>query len=154
MVITKLTTTRRVFLALLAIFDFAAAILCGSLVFTEARLPMLARVGLGVGSLFGVAWGLWFVRLLRRGEVNARNDARWMARMVWCFTLLMVIFMVMLGMTTEDRLKGILAILQSFVFLIGAAVYWISHRIEDTELNLTERLLRMELQIAEMKRKD
>jgi hypothetical protein len=151
MLVKKLSTPKRVFMTVVAIADFAAAVLCGSLVITEAQLPPLARIGLGVGSLFGIAWGAWFVRLLRRGEMNIRDDARWMARMVWCFTLAMVIFMVIVGMTAKDPMKGVLMILQSFVFLIGAAVYWLTHRIEDAELNVTERLLRMELQMAEMR---
>jgi hypothetical protein len=151
MLIRKLSTPKRVFMTVLAVADFAAALLCGSLVITETQLPLLPRVGLGVGSLFGIAWGVWFVRLLRRGEMNIRDDARWMARMVWCFTLAMVIFMVIAGMTAKDPMKGVLMILQSFVFLIGAAVYWLTHRIEDAELNVTERLLRMELQMAEMR---
>jgi hypothetical protein len=153
MLIKKLSTPKRVFMTVLAVADFAAAILCGSLVITEEKLPLLARIGLATGTLFALAWGTWFVRLLRRGEMNLRDDARWMARMVWCFTLLMVIFMVIVGATAEDRMKGVLMILQSFVFLIGAAVYWLTHRIEDAELNVTERLLRMELQMTEMRQK-
>lgn len=150
MLIRKFSTGARVFLTLLIIADFAAAILIGSLVVTEPDLPLLARVGLGVGSLFAIAWGAWFVRLLRRRELDVRQDGRRMAQMVWVFTLLMVIFMVIVGAATPDRAKGVIMILQSFVFLIGAAVYWLTQRIEHAELNVTERLLRLELQLAEM----
>lgn len=150
MFVRKLSTTTRAVLSVIMVADFGAAVLCGSLVVTETGLPWLARIGLSVGVLFGLAWGAMFVKVLRRGEMNIRQDGQMMARMVWCFTLLMVIFMVVLGMTTPDRLKGILVILQSFVFLIGAAVYWLTQRIEDAQLNVTERLLRMELQLTEL----
>lgn len=150
MLIRELSLPRRAAMIVIAIFDVIAAIVCGSLVVTEQGLPPLARVGLGVGTLFAVAWVAWLVRLLRRGEMNLREDGRWMARMVWGFTLLMVIFMVIAGATMADRSKGLLMIMQSFLFLISAAVYWLNHRIEDSELNITERLLRMELQLAEL----
>lgn len=153
MLTQKLTLPRRIFITVIALFDLAAAVLCGSLVLTEDQLPTLARIGLGVGSLFGIAWGVWFVRLLRRGEMNVRTDSRWMAGMVWIFTLVMVILMFMVGAMAPDRSKGILMILQSFIFLISAAVYWLSHRITDAELNVTERLLKLELQIAELGRR-
>jgi len=149
MMIRKLSLPRRAWMTLLVAFQFGAALFIGSLVVTEPTLPWLARIGLGAGSLFAVAWGAWFLRLLRRGEMDVRQDGRRMAQMVWCFTLLMVIFMVIVGATTADRAKGTIVILQSFVFLIGAAVYWLTERIEHAELNVTERLLRLELQLAE-----
>ena len=83
--------------------------------------------------LFALAWAAWFLRLLRRGEIDVRQDGRRMAQMVWVFTLLMVIFMVILGASTADRAKGTIVILQSFVFLIGAAVYWLTQRIEHAD---------------------
>jgi hypothetical protein len=150
MLIRKLSKGTRAWLTLLIVADFGAAVLFGSLVMTEPDLPALARGGLIVGVLFAIAWGAWFIRLLRRGEMDVRQDGRRMAQMVWVFTLLMVIFMVIIGATAADRAKGTIVILQSFVFLIGAAVYWLTQRIEHSELNVTERLLRLELQLAEM----
>ncbi len=150
MLTRKFSTVARVWLTFLVIADFASAILFGSLIVTEPTLPPLARIGLSVGVLFAIAWGVWFIRLLRRGEMDLRQDGRRMAQMVWVFTLLMVIFMVIVGATTPDRANGTIMILQSFVFLIGAAVYWLTQRIEHAELNMTERLLRLELQLAEL----
>jgi hypothetical protein len=70
--------------------------------------------------------------------------------MVWVFTVLMVVFFLVVGISAADRLLGVLMILQSLAFLIGAAVYWLSYRIEAAELNVKEQLLRMELQITEL----
>ena len=63
-------------------------------------------------------------------------------------TTAMVVFFLIVGMSTRDRLLGILMVLQSLAFLIGAAVYWLSYRIDAAELNVTERLLQLELQLA------
>jgi len=150
MFVRKLSTTNRVFLYAVILFDFATAVLCASLVVTEEKLPAIARIGLGAGVLFALAWGGWFVTVLRRGEMNIRRDGAVMAAMVWCFTLLMCIFMVMGGAMLEDRGKGAIIILNALFFLIGAAVYFLAQRIEAAQLNLTERLLRMELQITEL----
>jgi hypothetical protein len=88
--------------------------------------------------------------VLRRGEMNLRRDSAVMAAMVWCFTLLMCILMIMGGAMLEDRGKGAIIILFALFFLISAAVYFLSQRIEAAHLNLSERLLRMELQLTEL----
>jgi uncharacterized membrane protein YfcA len=82
--------------------------------------------------------------------MNIRRDGAVMAAMVWVFTLAMCILMVMGGAMLEDRGKGAIIILYALFFLISAAVYFLSQRIEASHLNLTERLLRMELQMTEL----
>jgi len=150
MFVRKLSTTTRVFLCALIVFDLGAAVLCGSLAVTEPNLPPIARIGLGVGVLFALAWTALFATMLRRGEMNLRKDSALMGGMVWGFTLLMCILMAMAGAMLEDRAKGAIAILFAIFFLISAAVYFLSQRIESAQLNLTERLLRMELQVTEL----
>jgi hypothetical protein len=150
MFVRKLSTNSRVFISTLIVVDFAAAVLCGSLAATEENLPLVARIGLGTGVLFALAWVGWFVTVLRRGEMNIRRDSAVMAAMVWVFTLVMCILMVMGGAMLEDRGKGAIIILYALFFLISAAVYFLSQRIDAAQLNVTERLLRMELQITEL----
>ncbi len=62
----------------------------------------------------------------------------------------MMTFFLLVGVATEDRLTGILMIVQGMAFLIGAAVYWLTYRIEQSELTTREMLLRLELRIAEL----
>lgn len=153
MMIQKLTVPRRLICAVVAVFATLSAGLCGFLAITEAQLPLAARVGLGVGVLFGLSWAAWSVRVLRSGEISLRRDSRQAAQMVWVFTVLMVVFFLVVGMSVPDRQLGILMILQSLAFLIGAAVYWLSYRIEQAELSVREHLLRSELHIAELLQK-
>lgn len=152
MLARKLTTLHRVFLCVVAVGSLASAILCGSLAITETQLPTLARIGLAAGVLFELAWIIAIVSVLRRGEMNLKLDGRRIAQMVWVFTVMMVTFFLMIGMSLPDRLLGILMIVQSLVFLIGAAVYWLNHRIEESELNVKEKLLEIELHLAELTR--
>ena len=73
--------------------------------------------------------------------------------MVWTFTVLAMVFWLYLGMTVEDQIKGVQMILYGLTFLIAAAVYWLSHMIERTELPMRESLLELELRLAELAEK-
>ncbi len=83
MFIRKLSPAKRAFMTVLMVSQFAAAGLCAWLVATESTLPLLARIGLGTGVLFALAWATWFLRILRRGEINVRHDGAITAWMVW-----------------------------------------------------------------------
>jgi hypothetical protein len=150
MFVRKLSRLSRTFLIIMLLVDLAAGILCGSLAFTEQNIPLIARLGLASGVVFSLAWVAFFVSVLRRGEMNVRRDSAVMGAMVWVFTLVMCILMVMGGAMLEDRGKGAIIILYALFFLISAAVYFLSQRIEAAQLNVTERLLRMELQLTEV----
>lgn len=153
MFVQQLTTSRRIVLGVVAVVALASAFVCGSLALTETDLPTLARVGLATGTLFGLAWAVQLARTCWRGALDLKVDARRQAQMVWTFTLLMVIFFVMVGGSAQDQMKGLLMILNGLVFLICAAVYWISYRVEQAELNTRERLLQLELRLAELAEK-
>lgn len=150
MLVRKLSLPARLFIGIVAIGSLCSAALCGYLAVTESQLPLAARVGLGTGMLFGLAWAAWTVRVLRRGEMNLKQDPRRAAQMAWVFTVLMVMFFMFVGMSAPDRLLGVLMILQSLPYLIGAAVFFLAYRIEAAELTVKEHLLRMELQITEL----
>ena len=151
MLIKKLTAPRRVCFCFIAVAASVSTLVCGSLALTEPQLPPMARLGLGTGVLFGLAWVIAIVSILRRGEIDQRRDGRRIAQMVWVFTLLMTIFFCAIGMSRPEKLLSVLMMVQSLVFLISAAVYWLNHRIEEAELNVKEKLLELELHIAELK---
>jgi hypothetical protein len=149
MFVKELNVPHRIFLSIVGVAGLASAVVCGSLAVTEANLPTLARVGLGVGTLFGLAWAAMAARIVRRGTMDIRHDNRRIAAMVWVFTVLMTVFFLMVGMSMEDRLLGLMMIAQSLAFLIGAGVYLLAYRIEQAELGIREKLLELELRLAE-----
>jgi hypothetical protein len=153
MFVKELSTPHRIFIGLVGIVSVASAALCAYLAITEARLPVIPRVGLTVGTLFGLAWAALVIRVLRRGTMDLKVDARHMAAMVWVFTVLMVVFFLMAGMSIPDRLLGLMMIAQSIPFLIGAGVYFLSFCIQQSDLNTREQFLRLELRIAELSEK-
>ena len=146
----ELSTARRAFIGLVALAALVSATICGFLALTEPELPTLARIGLGVGTLFGLAWTIVAARVCWRGMLDLRLDARRMAVMVWVFTVLTMVFFLLAGMSAEDRVLGLMMIANGLAFLIGAGVYWVSYRIEQAELNTREKLLQLELRLAEM----
>ena len=150
MLVRELTTTRRVVYGIVAIVALISATICGFLALTEPNLPTLPRVGLATGTLFGLAWAAVAARICWRGALDLRLDARRIATMVWVFTVLMMVFFLMVGMSAEDRLQGLMMIANGLAFLVGAAVYWLSYRIEQGELNTREQLLQLELRLAEL----
>lgn len=149
MFVRELSTFRRVVVGFVGVFALLGGIASGTLAFTEAGLPPLARGGLGVGAVFGLAWAVMAVRMVRRGTI-VNLDSRRMAAMVWIFTLLMMVFFLMVGMSTDDRILGLMMMANGLAFLICAAVYWLTHRIEQAELATREKLLQLELRIAEL----
>jgi hypothetical protein len=117
---------------------------------TEPTLPILARVALSVGTLFGLAWAAVAGRMSWRGSIDLKADNRRIAAMVWTFTVLMMVFFLMVGMSVADRLLGLMMIANGLAFLIMAATYWISFRIEQAELATREKLLQLELCLAKL----
>ena len=150
MMVHKIKLPGNILLFLSVVIAAVSAATCGYLAVTEPTLPPLARVGLGTGVLFGLAWTVWLLKVLRSGQLNLATDSRRAAQMSWLFTVLMVTFFLVLGMSTPDRQKGILMILQALAFLIGAAVYWLNYRIEAAECHMREQILRMEMHLTEL----
>lgn len=150
MFIRELTTSRRILIGIVAAASLVSAIVCGALAVTEPDLPILPRTALAVGAIIGLAWCVVATRSCWRGTIDLRLDGRRIATMVWGFTILMMIFFLAAGMSNQDRLLGIMMMANGLAFLIGAAVYWLTYRIEQAELNTRERLLRLELHLVEM----
>lgn len=144
----ELSNTRRTFFGGVALSALMSGGVCGALALTEPELPRLPRVALAVGALFGLAWASVAGRIAWRGGLDLKRDAYRIAAMVWGFTVLMTTFFLMAGMSARDPVQGIKMIVGSLPFLVGAAVYWLSYRIEQAELTTREQLLQLELRMA------
>ena len=147
----ELTTPRKILHGIVSIFSVIMAGVCAFLLFIEDGLPTLARVTFVLGILFSLGWLAVMVRTLQRGYLEFKLDGRRIAQMVWGFVLVHSVIFTYYGMSTMgtgNELKGLLMIGQSLMFLIGAAVYWISYRIEEAEVTLKEQLLRLEMHVA------
>lgn len=144
----ELSGGRRSFFGFVAVIALVSGGVCGALALTEPDLPALPRTALGVGSLFGLAWAIVAGRIAWRGGLDMKRDSYRIAAMVWGFTVLMTTFFLMAGMSARDPVQGIRMIVGSLPFLVGAAVYWLSYRIEQAELTTREQMLQLELRMA------
>lgn len=150
MLVRELGKPARLFCSVVAVGSLMMAVLLAFLAVTEAKLPPLARIGLGTGTLFGLAWMIVAGRVAWRGTMDLKRDTRHMAVMAWVFTVLMMVFFLMVGMSAKDRMLGLMLITQGLAFLIGAGVYWLTYCIEQNNLTTRERFLQLELRLAEM----
>ena len=150
MFIRQLNTPRRIVFAAIALGALISGIVCGALALTEPELPMLARCALGTGTLFGFAWCFVTIRIAWQGSLDLKLDGGRIAAMVWGFTVLMMVFFLMVGMSSQDRVMGVMMIVYGLAFLIAAGVYWLTYRIREAELTVREKLLQLELRMAEM----
>ncbi|BBO34485.1 hypothetical protein [Lacipirellula parvula] len=144
----ELSTPRRLFFGAVAIGGVISGLVCAALALTEPDLPPLPRTALAVGSLFGVAWAVVAARIGWRGALDLKADARRIAVMAWTFTVLMMTFFLIAGMSARDPAQGMRMIVGGLPLLIGAGVYWLNYRIENAELNAQEKLLEVELRLA------
>ena len=153
MFIRELNLPGRIFFCVIALVSLGIAVLCGYLAATQTTLPVVARAGLAIGTLFSLASAAMLVQVLRRGALNLKVDNRRIAAGVWVFTVLLMTCFLMLGMSAEDRVMGVLMIAYGLTFLICAGVYLVVYRIEQAEFSVREKLLELELRLAELSEK-
>jgi hypothetical protein len=113
-------------------------------------LPWEARLGFAVGTLFASAWTFLMIRTIRRGTINLRFDEEAQAGFSWGFVVILVTLFMLIGGRLPDKLTGISMVVNGLVFLIGAAVFLLSHVINESRMKLEERLLETQLKIAEL----
>jgi hypothetical protein len=144
----KLTGFRRSVWLVASLFGAASAVAFLAIAFFgPAELGASGRVALGVGALFGVAWAALGIRIFIRGVLDLRWDAGVYAALCWVLPVLLSTFMLV---AAPEGVVGLRMIAASIVFLIGGAVFLLRHVVEQSELNTRQRLLEVELQLAEL----
>jgi hypothetical protein len=79
--------------------------------------------------------------------LDLRWDAGVYAALCWVLPVLLSTFMLV---AAPEGVVGLRMIAASIVFLIGGAVFLLRHVVEQSELNTRQRLLEVELQLAEL----
>ena len=138
----KLTRPRKLSLWALTAAGGAMAVLQSALLLTET-LPGRAQAALAAGTLIGLAWVVYCLRILFRGTYRRKGDSMTAANMVFGFALLAAVFFAAFG-GNADPLASI-----GFLFLLPAAVIFIRTLIEQSELRTQERLLELEYRLVQ-----
>jgi cation transport ATPase len=109
--------------------------------FIAAFLLLTALALLVVAGL--LFWGWW------QGVVNRRTSNDWAAGAGVVYVSLVGCLLMMMGESLPERLRDVVRVV-GVVFLVYAAVAWMRRRIGQAELRTAEKLLEIELRLAEI----
>jgi hypothetical protein len=146
----KLTWRSKGFLAAVLVGSLAIAVYLASLAVIHDKLPLLARVGLAGGAVFGLAWAFLCGRALHRGTWELRTQPAALAGLAWGLAVLLETCFLVLAPQFPDHFQATVALFSGLVILVGAGVMMVSVCIQQAELRTQEALLRLEYRIAEM----
>jgi hypothetical protein len=146
----KLTFPGKVFLAAVLVGSLAITAFLGAMALIHVELPVLARLGLAGGALFGAAWAVLCGRALRRGALELRTEPAVQAGLFWGFAVLLETCFLVLAPQFPDHFHATVALFSGLVILIGAGVMLLGVRLQQGELQMREALLRLEYRIAEL----
>ena len=145
-----LTTTRKVsFTASIVICTIMATALTIAAV-SSHRAPIGVRIGLGLGAVYAAGWLIMSIRILRRGSFNVRSDSKLMSSWPWIFTVTLVTLILIMTGQRADSVKSVWMLLYGLTFLLMASMFLIQHWISDARLKVEERLLEVQLRVAEL----
>jgi predicted membrane channel-forming protein YqfA (hemolysin III family) len=146
----KLTPVRKTIHVLVGVVSAAMAVIFGVVAITAKELPWESRAAFALGVIFSGAWVFLMFRTLRRGTIDLRVDEKTQAGLGWGFVVVMVTLFMVLGGKLPDKLISISMVVNGLVFLVMAAVFMLTQRINESRIKLEERLLEMQLRIAEL----
>jgi hypothetical protein len=149
----KLTGARRWVYIFWAAIGTGFTILFGTLAIIARELPVLARVAFAVGAVSGLAWACLAGSIVKRGVFNLKAHPRAMAGLNWGTVVIMMTLFMLIGGKLPDAIKGVQMVVNGLVFLMMAAVFMIFARINQAELSTREKLLEIELRLAEIAEK-
>jgi len=114
-------------------------------------LPLLGTIGFALSSLFGLAFALVTISVMKRGRFNFKKDTGKITGLVWCFMIGMMTLFLVEGQQMKDTGKGTQLILVGLVFfVIFGVVGMLQYNIQQSELRVRESMLKIELQLAEL----
>ncbi len=144
----QLTRPGRLVWLVAAIAGLAFTVLFGTMtVWPYEKMPWQARAGFAAGALFGIAWAILAIRIIRRGSIHLKLDTGMAAGLSWAFPVFLVtMFMVW----APNDLIGLRMILSALVFLLMGAMFMIRNWIEQSDLQSREKLLEIEYRLAEL----
>lgn len=147
----KLTRPQRVGYTLSALMGALFLVVFGAVaLFAPREFPAWGRALFGLGSAFGLVWAILVGRIVITGKVNLRTGANALVGLTWGFVVTVVTVLMMVGVDRAEPVKSVYMLLVGLVYLLIAAMFMIFNRIEQSELNMKEKLLGIELRLAEM----
>jgi hypothetical protein len=145
-----LTRTRKTSFTLSAILCTIMTVMLTIAALSSHRAPIGVRIGLGLGAVYAAGWLIMSIRILRRGTFNVRSDSKILSAWPWIFTVALVTLLLFMTGQRADSVKSVWMLLYGLTFLGMASMFLIQHWISDARLKVEERLLEVQLRVAEL----
>jgi hypothetical protein len=145
-----LTKTRKMSFILSAVVCTVMMVMLTIAALSSHRAPIGVRIGVGLGAVYAAGWLLMTLRILRRGTFHVRGDARLMSSWPWIFTVALMTLMLLMTGQRADSVRSVWLVLFALTFLLMASVFLIQHSIGEARLKVEERLLEVQLRVAEL----
>ncbi len=130
----------------LAVFGTAAVLVPG-------EFPLIGRLMFVAGAAFGLAWAVLSALIVKRGSYHRISHSRAAAGLGWSVAIVCATGALLLSNEYPDSIVGVKMICVSLVFLVPAAMFMLRSRIQESELRTREKLLDIELRLAELAEK-
>ena len=114
------------------------------------ELPVMMRAAFGLGALVALVWVIMGGKIVLRGKMNRRTHPNAFTGTAWGMVLTVQIVILMIGGEHPDSVKSVYMALYGLTFLLMGAMFLLTNRIEQSELNMKEKLLGIELRLAEI----
>lgn len=116
-------------------------------------LPLWARSGFILGSLFGLLIIVFNGWQLKRGTIDLKTDEVAGAGLGWAFVVIIGTITLVFSDRLDDPIIAVKMLVSLLFYLVGAGAMLSKAFIERSELNTREKLLEIEHQLAELAEK-
>lgn len=154
MIEQKLTAARKFSSIAMLIVSLLLAIFFTVTAITVPKdFPLWGRFMFAAGAVFGLAFAGVMAWTLKKGTTGIRSDQKASVGLSWGLVILMGTVTLVFSGKMPDRIKAVQMLVNILFFMIGAAVMLLHYCIERSELNVKEKLLELELKLAQIDEK-
>jgi len=154
MVEEKLTGTKKWQIIGFLVMSLGLGIFFGTLaVIVPKGFPLWGRFLFAVGALFGLAFVILYVRILKKGSIDVKKDKLDLAWTGWGLIVIIGTVTLVVSGRLSDPVVGILMLAWVLFFEVAAAAMLLRAFIERSEVNTREKLLEIEYRLADLAEK-
>ncbi|UCG58355.1 MAG: hypothetical protein JSU70_02380 [Phycisphaerales bacterium] len=154
MVEQKLTGAKKWQMIFFLVMSISLGLFFGTMaVIAPAGFPWWGRALFVAGAVFCLAFVTMYARILQKGSINLKKDNIDLAWTGWGFVVIVGTAALVISPKLPDRIAGVHWLVSVLFFLVAAGVFLLRAFIERSELNTREKLLEIELRLAELTEK-
>ncbi|KPL25172.1 MAG: hypothetical protein AMJ75_01895 [Phycisphaerae bacterium SM1_79] len=154
MVEQKITGAKKWQIIAFLVMSLGLGILFGTLaVIAPKEVPLCGRFLFVVDAVFGLAFVISYVRILKKGSIDLKKDKLDLVWTGWGLIVIAGTVTLVASGRLPDPVIGILMLVWLLFFEVAAAAMLLRAIIERSEVNTREKLLEIEYRLAELAEK-